>query len=224
MNDLRLMLDLNSEQDNLYIKTGKNCKAMYNIDGFNSPDEDERVNSFSDVPEVITLEADGKNVLSSISEIDSENLLATNIITFEENEICIYEFENKKVSNLKKVEDGLYEIPLKDSSTMENDQAADILADQFYELEYDETQHDFPLSTNRLFIFLFTEKEKLYRSSILSNRDYEGFIGKINQFKEKYNVEFEQSEGTELILSTLYLMREYLNQDWEEIRGLLEKS
>src|SRR5699024_2878869 len=108
-------------------------------------------------------------------------------------------------------------------SSIVNGSVAEILSSEFYSLEYDDTRDDLPLSTNRLLIFLFGEKERIYRDGILADGKYDGFIETVNQFREDYDVEFEQSEGTELVLSTVYLMREYLNQDWEQVYGLLEK-
>ncbi|KKK33942.1 hypothetical protein WN59_10080 [Salinicoccus sediminis] len=222
MNDLRLLLDLSREEDNLYIETEKSCRAMFLIDGFASYDG--HVDSFTDEPKVITLEADGKNILSSITQVDVDYMLTINVITFEETHVFIHEFENQKLRNIEEVSEKLYEIPLKETSSIKNESIANTLSTGFYALEYDDSQDDFPLSTNRLLVFLYAEKERVYRSGILDNEEYDPFIGEINRFMEEYDVEFEQSEGTELILSTIYLMREYLNQDWNQIYELLENG
>ncbi|HIW13442.1 MAG TPA: hypothetical protein H9891_09850 [Candidatus Salinicoccus stercoripullorum] len=219
MNGLKLLLDLNTETDNLYVETDMEARAMYQIFGF-GPLEEENV---SDDPRKITFEAGGRNALAGISKPDVDYLLGASIITFGTDTVCIYEFENKKLSGLEKAGDDLYEISLKEQTSIENGSVAEMLSSEFYSLEYDDTRDDLPLSTNRLLIFLFGEKERIYRDGILADGKYDGFIETVNRFMEDYDVEFEQSEGTELVLSTVYLMREYLNQDWEQVYGLLEK-
>ena len=217
MNDLKLLLDLNKETDNLYVETDGEARAMYQIYGFGPLEEQD----IADAPRKMTFEAGGGNVLGGISKADVDYLLGANIITFGTDEVCIYEFENKDLSELEKAGDDLYEIMLKEQTAIGNGSVAEILSSEFYSLEYDDTRDDFPLSTNRLLVFLFGEKARIYRDGILDDEKYDGFIEAVNQFREDYDVEFEQSEGTELVLSTIYLMREYLNQDWERISGLL---
>lgn len=222
MNDLRLMLDLSKEEDNLYIETQKKCRAMYQIYGFTS--NDDYIESLTDEPKMIMLEAGTKNILSSITQTDVDYMLTTNIITFEENDVGIYEFENQKLRNIEEVGEKLYEIPLKELTSIENTSIAKTMANGFYDLEYDDTKDNFPLSTNTLLVLLYAEKDRIYRSSILLNTDYDAFIEEIDRFKEQYDIEFHQSQDTEKVLSTLYLMRKYLKQDWDQIYELLEKS
>src|SRR5699024_1541873 len=218
MNDLKLLLDLNKETDNLYVETDGEARAMYQIYGF-GPLEEQDV---SDAPRKMTFEAGGGNVLGGISKADVDYLLGANIITFGTDEVCIYEFENKDLSELEKAGDDLYEIMLKEQTAIGNGSVAEILSSEFYSLEYDDTRDALPLSTNRLLVFLFGEKARIYRDGILDDEKYDGFIEAVNQFREDYDVEFEQSEGTELVLSTIYLMREYLNQSWDQVYELLE--
>src|SRR5699024_4386196 len=104
MNGLKLLIDLNTETDNLYVETDMVARAMYKIFGFGPRVE---VND-SDDPRKITLEAGGRNALGGISTPDVDYLLGASIITFGTDTVCIYEFENKKLSGLEKAGDGLY--------------------------------------------------------------------------------------------------------------------
>ncbi len=224
MNEIRLFLDLSSEADNLYIETGHSGRAMYQIFGYGALDEDEHPDAFTNAPQIIDLEAGTQNVLGNLTNVDSNDLLATNVTLFGPDEVCTYEFENKELDALGKVGEDLYEIPHKEQNAIGTREVANIFAKEFYSLEYDDTQDDLPLSTNRLLVFLYEEKARVYRSGILENEDYRNFFTEVNQFMMDYEVEFEQSEGTELVLGTLYILREYLHQDWEEIYELLKRS
>ncbi|WP_017548129.1 hypothetical protein [Salinicoccus carnicancri] len=217
MNDLKLLLDLNGETADLYAETDRQARAMYQIYGFGPLEEKD----IDDVPRKIMFEAGGSNVLAGIPKGNIDYLLGANIITFGADEVCIYEFENKDPSELERAGEGLYEVMLKEQASIENGAVADILATGLYSLEYDGTEDDFPLSTNRLLMFLFGEKARIYRNGILDDGKYDGFIKAAGRFMEDCDIEFEQSEGRELVLCTIYLMREYLNQDWERISGLL---
>lgn len=221
MIEIRLLLDLNSEADNLYIETGHNCRIMYGINGFASYDGD--VDSFSDEPKARKIKAGGKNIIGSISQIDVDYMLTFNIVVFEADRVYLYIFKSDKLRNLDEVAKKLYEVPESDLVAVEPDEAAEFLAEEFYVVTHEDSQFEFPLNISLLYKFLYAEKEKLYRSNILTNKEYEGFIEDVYQFAEKYKVEFAQSEGTDRVVSTIYLMREYLNQDWTQIYGLLKR-
>src|SRR5699024_6533048 len=196
MTDIKLFLDLNLEQDNLYIETNDDIKVLYNVQGFMS--DDDFVDSFSDIPKGTTLIANKKNILSSITQIDIDYILTFNVITYDETFTYIEEFNRDKLRNLNKINDKLYEVPLNSSEAIKSKDVAWYLAEEFYAISFEDVEFEFPGSMSTIFKFIYAEKERIYRSSILTNEVYDSFIEEINQFIKDYNVEFEQSEGTEL--------------------------
>src|SRR5699024_8565951 len=106
MTDIKLFLDLNLDQDNLYIETNDDVKSLYNVQGFMS--DDDFVDSLSDNPKGTSLMVNKKNILSSITQIDIDYMLTFNIITFDEEFTHIDTFESNKLRNLDKIDDNLY--------------------------------------------------------------------------------------------------------------------
>ncbi|WP_031548143.1 GIY-YIG nuclease family protein [Salinicoccus luteus] len=218
MGKIKMSLYIGKEHDNLFLETNEKVRLIYHINGFMS--EDEFVDSFeSDAKEFNTLENE-KTTLDSIMQIDFDYMLEFHIFVFGMKEVEVYQFKSNKLRNLHKLHDNVYEIPCEKSYSIDNWKVAAMLADHFYSIINHE-ENLFPFPEKMLYNFLFQEQEKLYRSNIFSHYD---FIDEVNEFREKHGIQFEHSEGTEIILSSLYVMRKYLNIEWVEIYRLLEKG
>ncbi len=213
-----MSLDIGKEHNNLFLESNEEIRSIYHINGFMS--EDGFVDSFeSDAKELNTLENE-RIALDSITKIDLDYMLEFHIFAFGEKEVGVYQFKSNKLRNLHKLRDKVYEIPCEKSYSIDNSKIAAILADHFYSIITHE-ENLFPFPEKILYNFLFQKQEKLYRNNIFS---YYDFIDEVNAFKEKYKVQFEQSEGTEIILSSLCVMRKCLNIEWIEIYRLLERE
>src|SRR5699024_10835748 len=118
-----LYLDIKSQEDNLYEEYDGSRPCLYYINGMMS--EDEHVFTFSQEAELIHL--DGRTVIDSINSFDVDHMLDLYIALFEDEYICVSHYESKKLSNLIKLEDGLYEVPLIDGVFIENKNFAEAM-------------------------------------------------------------------------------------------------
>ena len=80
------------------------------------------------------------------------------------------------------------------------------------------------MTVTKAFTYFKKEAEAVYEEGILFNEKYDDFMEEINHFIRKYKVEFEQSEGSEMIISTIYVLRKYLNLDWKHVYELLKEQ
>lgn len=215
MGKIKMSLDIGKEHDNLFLETNEKVRLIYHINGFMS--EDEFVDSFeSDAKEFNTLENE-KTTLDSITQIDFDYMLEFHIFVFGMKEVEVYQFKSNKLRNLHKLHDNVYEIPCEKSYTIDNFEAAVTLAEHFYSIaSHEDPKLSFPESI--LYNFLLQEQDKLYRDNIFS---YYNFMDEAEEFRKKYRVEFEQSEGTEMVLSSIYVMRKYLSIGWQEVYRIL---
>lgn len=65
--------------------------------------------------------------------------------------------------------------------------------------------------------FLFDVQKAAKNDGILVNSKYDNFREELGYFQSEYNVEFENSEGSERLISLMYAVRTYLNIEWKEI-------
>ena len=68
---------------------------------------------------------------------------------------------------------------------------------------------------------MFSEQQKALYDTILVNPKYDDFMDEVALFREKHNIEFANSEGTERLVSLIYIVRKYLGTDWGAVYELL---
>ena len=215
-----LYLDIKSQEDNLYAEYDGSRPCLYYINGMMS--EDEHVFTFSQEAELIHL--DGRTVIDSINSFDVDHMLDLYIALFEDEYICVSHYESKKLRNLNKLENGLFEVPLTKTIYIENKDMTEPLMYYVYmplsEIDLQELIYE----CRKAFTYFKKEAEAVYQEGILFNEKYDDFMEEINHFIRKYKVEFEQSEGSEMIISTIYVLRKYLNLDWKHVYELLKEQ
>jgi len=213
-----LYLNIKLQEENLYAEYNGSRPCLYYINGMMS--EDGHVFTFSEEAEFIQLE--GRTVIDNINSFDIDHMLDFYIVLFEDENICVSHYESKKLSNLIKLEDGLYEVPLTKSIYIENKNFAEAMMYYAYmplsEVDLQHVGSEF----KNTFTYFKKEAEAVYQEGILFNDKYEDFMEELNQFIERYNVEFEQSEGSEMIISTIYVLRKYMRIGWNDVYELLK--
>lgn len=217
--EIKMFLDANKEQDNLLLEIDEDIDAFYSISGYMS--EDGFVFTFEDDVKHTALTSQRHNVIGSLDKIDLDYMLTFNITLITDQQLLSFEFTSNKLNNVNKISDGYYEIPLENATQHPHSAITDILFDHVYEMQFDNADYKLELPLKQSIDFLFSEQQKALHDTILVNPKYDDFMDEIALFRQKHDIEFANSEGTERLVSLIYAVRKYLGTDWDEVYELL---
>src|SRR5699024_12469686 len=89
-----------------------------------------------------------------------------------------------------------------------------------YAMQFNNGFHLVGLPIKQIIDFLFKKQSAVKNDTILVNSKYDDFREELGKFQRKYNVEFEHSEGTEMMVSLMYVVIKYLKVEWKHIYKL----
>lgn len=219
---IKMLLDTSKDEDNLTLEVNDECNAFYSVDGFLS--EDGFVHTFEDPAKFKNLTPTDPNILTSIDMIDLDFMLTFYVTLLKDSHLETYKFSSSKMTNLINISDKFYEVPLEETTTTPYSTITKILFENVYFMQFNNSGYRVPLPVKQIINFLFKEQSAVKDETILVNLKYEEFREELESFQRKYNVAFEHSEGTEMMVSLMYAVRKYLNVEWKEIYKLLKQQ
>lgn len=217
--DIKLFLDAKKEQDNLTLEIDQDINAFYTISGHMS--EDGFVFTFEDDVKHSAFTSQRHNVVGSLDKMDLDYMLIFHITLITDQQLLSFEFNSNKLNNVNKISDGYYEIPLENATRYPHSAITEILFENVYEMHFDNAHYKVPLPLKQIINFMFSEQQKALYDTILVNPKYDDFMDEVALFREKHNIEFANSEGTERLVSLIYIVRKYLGTDWGAVYELL---
>lgn len=217
-NSPELVIDTALETNNLFLKNAERLKGIFSVNGHMS--EDGYVDTFKDESKYI--ETDLNNLIDSIGTIDLDYMLTFSLSVIERDDITIYSYESNKMSNIEKLDDYHYKIPLSSKSIISKAIVGAIIMEHTYKESFHYELYKSSNDADNLVNYLLKEKIMIYNEGILSDEKYNDFIDELNNFSELFNIIFEQSEGSEMIVSTIYVLRKYLKLEWDTIFKLMK--
>jgi len=215
----RMFLNTGKDEDNLTLEVNNEYHAFYSVDGFLS--EDGFVHTFEDPAKFKKLTPQKPNILTNIDIIDLDFMLTFYVTLLKDTHLGTHKFSSSKMTNLITIFDKFYEVPQEETTKTPCSTLTKILFENVYFMQFDNSDYQVALPIKQIIDFLFKEQSDVRDNSILLNSKYENFRKELGDFQKKYNVEFEHSEGTEMIVSLIYVVRKYLNVEWKEVYKFL---
>ena len=217
---IKMFLNTRKDEDNLTLEVNDEYHAFYSVDGFLS--EDGFVHTFEDPAKFKKLTLQDPNILTNIDMIDLDFMLTFYVTLLKDTHLETYEFSSSKMTNLIKISDKFYEVPLKETTRTPYSTLTKILFKNVYAMQFNNGFHLVGLPIKQIIDFLFKKQSAVKNDTILVNSKYDDFREELGKFQRKYNVEFEHSEGTEMMVSLMYVVIKYLKVEWKHIYKLLK--
>src|SRR5699024_5221717 len=111
---IKMFLNTRKDEDNLTLEVKDEYHAFYSVDGFLS--EDGFVHTFEDPAKFKKLTLQDPNILTNIDMIDLDFMLTFYVTLLKDTHLETYEFSSSKMTNLIKIYDKFYEVPLKETT------------------------------------------------------------------------------------------------------------
>lgn len=217
---IKMFLDTKKEEENLTLKVNDSYHGFFTVDGVLS--EDGVVQTFEDPAKFKKLSPQETNILTNIDDIDLDFSLTFYVTLLKDTHLESYQFSCSKMSNLIKISDKFYEVPLIKTTQTPCSTIIKILFKNVYAMQSNNAYHHVSLPIKQIIDFLFKEQKTAKNDTVLVNSKYDDFREEFRDFQRKYNVEFEHSEGTEMMVSLIYVVRTYLNTEWKQIYEMIK--
>lgn len=186
---IKMFLDTKKEEENLTLEVNDAYHAFHSVDGVLS--EDGFVHTFEDPAKFKKLTPQDPNILTNIDDIDLDFSLTFYVTLLNDTHLETHQFTSSKMSNLIKISDKFYEVPLKETTQTPYSTITKILFENVYAMSFNNSGYYVDLPIKQIIDFLFKEQNAAKNDTILVNSKYDNFREELGIFQRKYNVEFE---------------------------------
>src|SRR5699024_2167954 len=107
-----------------------------------------------------------------------------------------YEFSSSKMTNLIKISDKFYEVPLKETTRTPYSTLTKILFKNVYAMQFNNGFHVVGLPIKQIIDFLFKKQSAVKNDTIHVNSECDDSRSELQNMQREYDVQFEHSART----------------------------